>query len=389
MGIYTRLLRCSLMFGVFFLFLLLFLFTGSVLQAGEITLLTPNEDCIVYNRSPFTHLVIKVSDEGDLKRLKLLAKEKEIGPLTTRRQKDSFFVHYRVPLDKGKNIFTLLPVKKKISIESRPYRALLDPKFDQTGVYLYHRQQTMMKECRPCHDVDTMPADSAVTPSPYGKAAPACYSCHKSLLENRKWLHGPAEHLLCESCHTQKKEGGRIAVKSGMDSFLCYGCHQPKDKALGDKVYSHPFMAFGTCSVCHDPHGSNYPLQLWADSKAEICVGCHVDKEVLVQKDSGGLFVHGIIKGGGCVVCHDAHASGSPFILYDTTNKLCVSCHIGYIGMTKGHPVGGHPLAGPSNPLDPDRAFDCASCHNAHGSKYKFLLVGDILGGHVCLQCHN
>ena len=31
---------------------------------------------------------------------------------------------------------------------------------------------------------------------------------------------------------------------------------------------------------------------------------------------------------------------------------------------------------------------DCSTCHNPHGSDYKFLLIGDILGGQVCSQCH-
>ncbi|WP_083817708.1 cytochrome c3 family protein [Thermodesulfatator indicus] len=29
------------------------------------------------------------------------------------------------------------------------------------------------------------------------------------------------------------------------------------------------------------------------------------------------------------------------------------------------------------------------SCHNPHGSAYNHLLIGDVVGGKICIKCHN
>lgn len=370
---------------------IIFFLSVSFIYAGEIKLMAPVENCVVYSREPSTHIIVKASTKKDLDSLQLLSASKAISSVITRQKNNSgYFVHYAVSLSPGVNVFTLLPGQQKITIDFKQYQALFNADFKDPTVYLYHRHETMQKECLQCHEVESVPEDFFAKPSPYGGESPSCYTCHKSILENTTWQHRPAVNLLCETCHQQAREGGRIAVKHHRDIDKCYTCHTDKLKGLGKDPHMHPFLAFGVCSVCHNPHGGAYRYQLWADGKSEICVGCHVNKEQLLEEDNNGLVVHGIIKGGGCIACHDAHASDYPYMLYAPVNELCASCHNDYIGLHKGHPVGGHPLQGPHNPLKPERGeFNCASCHDPHGSKYQYMLVGDLLGGHVCSQCHN
>lgn len=370
------------------LVLLLTIWQGEAM-AGDITLLSPTKDCVVYARTPTTHMVISVSDKNDLKSLRLESASELVPPRSIHHKTKGYFLHYRVPLKPGKNIFTLNPGGMEITLDYKPLRTLLNANFDAPDVFLYHRDGTMHDECRECHEVPTVPEDYYVRPTTYGSNSPTCYSCHHAIFEETVWQHSPAANLLCETCHREDDKVGRISVTVGKDATLCYQCHLVKGKAWGEMAHIHQPVGFGVCSICHNPHGDKNRFQLWADGKAEMCVTCHVDKEKLLKKQTEGLFVHGIIKGGGCIACHDPHASPNPFMLFKPVNDLCASCHNDFLGMTKGHPVSGHPLKGPKNPIKPDAEFNCASCHNPHGSPYKYLLIGDILGGHVCAKCHN
>jgi len=374
------------------LFYLLGVFSLTAASPGVaegVTLLTPESACIVFARTPSYHFVVEVDGKEELKELRLQAKSENIVPLATRKKNDIYYVHYRVPLIPGENKFLLSPGSKQIVIDYKPLRTLLNANLNAAGVYLYHRTETMHQECRQCHEVESVPDDFFVKPTPYGQNSPLCYTCHKAIFEETKWQHSPAANLLCETCHQQEKDVGRISVSIGKDASLCYHCHLVKGKAWGDMAHIHQPVGFGVCSICHNPHGDAYRFQLWADGRAELCVSCHVDKEDLLKKDTKGVNVHGIIRGGGCVACHDPHASENNYMLYKPVNELCTGCHNDLAGVTKGHPVGGHPLQGPKNPLDPKKEFNCASCHNPHGSKFQYLLVGDLLGGLVCSKCHH
>lgn len=374
-----------------FLFVVCFFISFSAPRAGAagVTLLTPASDCTIYARQPATHMVLQVDGNEKLNSLQVMKGGEKIPYLAVRRKKQHAFVHYLLPLQPGENTFILFPDKKKITIQYKPIRTLLDENFDSPGVFLYHRKETMQKVCRQCHDVTSPPKEFSFSPSPYGNFSPACYTCHKGIFAEMEWKHGLVANLQCETCHIQDKEIGRIGVAVGQDSSLCYRCHKVKGQAWGEKHHLHQPIGFGRCSICHNPHGEKHQYMLWADGKAELCVGCHVNKEALLADETEGLMVHGIIKGGGCIACHDPHADENPYMLYAPVNELCASCHNDFIDLRTGHPVGMHPVKGPSNPLKPDEEFNCASCHDPHGSKGPYLLINDVQGDHICLTCHN
>ena len=84
---------------------------------------------------------------------------------------------------------------------------------------------------------------------------------------------------------------------------------------------------------------------------------------------------------GACLGCHDPHtvppktsADGSP-------QEVCTKCH----DFTKhtGHPMG-------PGVIDPRTHLPvtCLSCHQQHGSEFKFFLRQDP-SGRLCVQCHT
>jgi predicted CXXCH cytochrome family protein len=333
-------------------------------------------------------MVLQVSKESDLNQIKLGTKEDDFLPYVIKHHKKMAYIHYRIPLKTGKNTFYLTPGQEKFTLRYKPLRTLLNVNFDSPSVYLYHREEIMKNECRPCHDVKTLPKDKVIKASPYGKLSPACYSCHKAIFQETRWQHSPAANLMCETCHEKRDDVGLISVTIGKDATLCYQCHLVKGRVWGEMAHIHGPVGLGVCAVCHNPHGDAYRFQLWADGKGEICISCHTDKQVLYD-ESTSVNVHGIIIGGGCTSCHNPHASEERFLLSKPINELCISCHNTFEGIKTGHPVGGHPVSGDRDPRRKDRKFVCTSCHNPHGSKFKYLLIGDILGGHVCSKCHK
>ena len=145
----------------------------------------------------------------------------------------------------------------------------------------------------------------------------------------------------------------------------------------------------GGCTLCHSPHGSKHRYQLWAEGSLDLCVVCHDDKQDLLDKKNPVRYVHGIIFGKGCIACHDPHATDEEFMLHKPINELCVSCHPGLAIVSQSHPVAGHPVAGPKDPLQPGRKFSCTSCHEPHGSAHQYLLIETKLGGRLCRVCHK
>lgn len=371
------------------IFSVLFFFKAGVVTAGEIKLLTPEATNIVYARVPSYYAIVEVGDKNAADQLRVKAGSTSIPPLAVRFGGARFYAHFQLPLTPGNNVFALSPGNKQFTIDYKPMRTVLNVNFDVPGVYMFHRAGTMQPECRQCHEVEKLPKKFSNKPLPFGMNSAICYSCHRRIFEDTAWHHSPAESLLCETCHPQDAKAGRFFVSKGKDAALCYRCHVEKERVWNKMAYVHQPVGFGVCSMCHNPHGDANRFQLWADGKKELCISCHVDKEKYVTNEVEGMTVHGIINGSGCVACHDPHASENPYMLYKPVNELCTGCHNGLAGVVKGHPVGGHPVAGPTNPLQPDKEFNCASCHNPHGSVYQYLLVGDLLGGHVCSKCHN
>jgi predicted CXXCH cytochrome family protein len=262
-------------------------------------------------------------------------------------------------------------------------------------------------ECTSCHD----PHESDHGGLLVAEGGELCTTCHEDPAASGEVVHAPAGAGMCVACHDpHASDLGSLLLAEGND--LCLTCHDDP-KAAGDVV--HPPVEEGECTMCHAPHASDHPY-MTREAATDLCLGCH-DAQ---GEEIAGPVVHGVIKELGCPACHDPHASPHARMLRRAGNGLCLECHLtepdagdsadspdvrllgsrsvpaatlaGYpkIALKEGlgHPNVKHPVAGESNPMNPEAPFWCGSCHVPHGSEKPGLLIGKS-GMSLCFQCHK
>ena len=195
-------------------------------------------------------------------------------------------------------------------------------------------------------------------------AQESCASCHAALLKTAN-VHAPTED--CSTCHestaTPHPQPGQKTFKLTQTvPELCAPCHD----AFGKSVVHAPVKE-GSCTTCHDPHGSEQAKLLTAAPK-ELCSSCHA--EVAESK-----YPHGPVSAGDCLLCHDAHQSEGKALLVRQGDALCAGCHLDAQGFSKAKSVHAALEAG------------CTSCHSPHGAANPKLLA--VSGSEQCFQCHD
>ncbi|MFC1843900.1 cytochrome c3 family protein [Thermodesulfobacteriota bacterium] len=375
---------------VIILFLLLFFFLGikvllpkSQVWAAGLEILTPLPGSTLIARNPETHLIIRQPlGAENVSQVKVQSSNVMLEPVVAMEGEEYDYIHFRLPLKTGLNNFTILPSGQRLEFAYQPLKALLPVKMDK--FYLFHQESELPEYCIDCHELH-----ETKTLEPVGIVQQiSCIECHENIIKKYEFQHSTTANLQCLSCHLQIIKPWRIGFPQGKIDERCLTCHTGK-KNWQSRKYRHQAL-IGGCTLCHDPHGSDYKSLLWAESSLEICLGCHDDKKRLMDKDNPIPYVHKIIFGNGCVACHDSHASDNLFMLHKSINPLCNSCHqILPAGQTRGHPMGNHPVAGPSERRRPGRELTCTGCHDPHGSAYKNLLVQTQRGGQLCRGCHK
>ncbi len=139
------------------------------------------------------------------------------------------------------------------------------------------------------------------------------------------------------------KEGSREfdptkPVKSGLNvKETCDKCHG----GLLTGTVKHGPADAGACSLCHDPHGSNYPA--WTRKEAwRLCTTCHTEKASDVHVIAGFVF------------------SGS------------------------------HPTRRWPDPSRPGKHLSCISCHSPHSGEARAIFVYGIRSKYeLCALCHK
>lgn len=142
--------------------------------------------------------------------------------------------------------------------------------------------------------------------------------------------------------------------------------------------YTHGPYASNQCNLCHETSASGgfrgFGKQEGAKvaeagavsgklvaPMGELCSGCHTGKSVASAYEAG-LWVHGPVSTGYCVLCHGPHAGPEPYMLSKKTDTLCLECH-------------GNGLV--FNLNEHKEMRDCLKCHNAHLGKDSRLLKAD------------
>ncbi|MBK7876251.1 MAG: cytochrome c3 family protein [Planctomycetes bacterium] len=238
--------------------------------------------------------------------------------------------------------------------------------------------------CLACHPAHGNAAPAKPNPStPTGKdgapaSANAAPKTHSSLT--------PAAPELCLRCHDVKK-GGFTDKHDGFDVSRsdCNSCHSPhasKAKGLVRPVVHKP-AADHDCASCHLE-----PDEMSAEQKAlaipplrapaeKLCKLCHADR---MTDFAGRPGAHPPVKEGKCLSCHAAHASEHKGLLLADANATCASCHDLKAKL--------EPLTLPNRtPHPPVMDGKCLDCHDPHGGADKTLLVKD--QRELCASCHQ
>ena len=237
--------------------------------------------------------------------------------------------------------------------------------------------------CVTCHKPDTPAFMTRHMKYPVGKAS--CTSCHDphgsdqpGLLQNN--VHQPvANGGGCNQCHQGADSATPFATKRpGFE--LCKGCHADMVNATMAKRRLHwPLADQKGCANCHNPHASRQAKLLKRET-APLCGSCHADT---LKRIAATAAKHAPVDGGQCTTCHSPHASdGVHLVDQPSIVKLCTTCHD--YEKHSAHPIGDKVV----DPRNKNLRVDCLSCHKAHGTAFKWMLVAET-NLELCTQCHK
>jgi len=157
----------------------------------------------------------------------------------------------------------------------------------------------------------------------------------KAVSQLAHFIHGPKAQEQCYQCHESSgtyafrkidKKGADVLPAGGEGgvsgrltlplSELCLDCHTSKSQktAYSKKLWLHGPVAQGECTICHQPHQSEFQYMLLKKNSIELCTGCHANgyiKENERHKTDDE-----------CISCHNPHAGEDSLLLKKDYNEL-------------------------------------------------------------------
>jgi predicted CXXCH cytochrome family protein len=200
-------------------------------------------------------------------------------------------------------------------------REVVHPPFAEGSCDLCHRvdsetpqllHMTGARLCQTCHQ-DTPPAADRVVHAPVAEGD--CLACHATHASSHGGLLVAPVRGTCLTCHQDllaRAETSRTAHVLRDEDGACLGCHRPhssgEDNLLTsgeirtclvcheNQRHGHPLGSDRldprtgksiTCVTCHDPHGTDFPMQLRGDQSRGLCLECHSQEGVAGGAERG------------------------------------------------------------------------------------------------------
>jgi DmsE family decaheme c-type cytochrome len=191
------------------------------------------------------------------------------------------------------------------------------------------------ESCASCHGDVTAHAESGDPSKIFNprktslpESSAKCLACHgnehnRAFWESSRHATSNTGCLSCHSVHHAKSAEKLLLARSEVET--CVACHTEQRKARIQRS-THLFRdelrrATMQCSDCHNPHGSQTPKMLRANSINDTCYACHTEKR------GPFLWQHSPVQEN-CLNCHTPHGSNNQFLLSQRTPQLCHNCHI-------------------------------------------------------------
>lgn len=243
--------------------------------------------------------------------------------------------------------------------------------------------------CSTCHDPHQSPVKFQLKAAKGKSVSALCFKCHDANLFTKKFQHGPVGAGDCIACHNaHAADVEKLLIASKAEGALCFQCHADRRDSFNLKQVHAPVKE--DCGQCHDPHSSDFKMQLIAPQNV-LCKDCHAKKSPELFKEiAGAKFKHKPVDEGNCAGCHRPHSSNYKPLLADTMEKLCFQCHVEL----------GDEVADSKYRHGPVKTGDCTACHSKiHGSTYVKLLGREFPMNFydaytpskydLCFGCHN
>jgi DmsE family decaheme c-type cytochrome len=181
--------------------------------------------------------------------------------------------------------------------------------------------------CSHCHKIHTPRAEHLLFKSP----DELCLSCHKNIkAQFLQVSHHPVleKVIRCIDCHQFLRDVENIISGEGSNQ-RCYLCHA---EFTGPFPFEHGAtqdytIQEGSCSSCHEPHGSSIQ-KLLKQPEHNLCLQCHLVPGHNVPH-TGFIRTDNYIKYN-CMECHvDIHGSyrSEYFFDFQTFDVSCIYCH--------------------------------------------------------------
>ena len=149
------------------------------------------------------------------------------------------------------------------------------------------------------------------------------------------FVHGPKAQGKCDQCHELSgtyafrkadtkgagvpsigEVSGRLGRLVMPLSELCLDCHISKSQktAYSNQLWLHGPAAPGECTLCHQPHQSEFQYMLLKKNSIELCTECHT-KGYMLEIDEHK-------EENGCSLCHNPHLGKDRFLLKKDFNEV-------------------------------------------------------------------